>query len=59
MERVQTRHGHAFAYWLSQLLVKLHTYDVMVSCDSKAAIPRFIASIVVAMVAMHGESWLV
>ena len=30
----------------------------MISCDSQAANPRAIASIVVAAVAMYGEYWL-
>ena len=32
--------------------------DVMTSCDSQAANPRLIASIVVVIVAMYGEHWL-
>ena len=35
-----------------------YNHDVTVSCDNQVAFPSFIASIVVAVVAMYGVRWL-
>ena len=35
-----------------------YNHDVTVSCDDQVAFPSFIASIVVAVVAMYGVRWL-
>ena len=35
-----------------------YTYDIMISYDCQAAIPRLTMSIVVAVVAMYDECWL-
>ena len=40
------------------LFTRQYNRDVTVSCDNQVAFPSFIASIVVAVVAMYGVRWL-
>ena len=44
--------------YITCMQVLKYTRDVKVSCDNRVAFPNFIASIVVAVVAMYGVHWL-
>ena len=56
---IATLVSELYRHWFGHQNFVIYTFDIMVSCDSQAANPRLLASIVVVVIAaMYGERWL-